>query len=457
MLTPSKFLRTLGLCFTAAALVLGANVLKAEPKPENPPELDEKISNAVQPLQALLDAKKYDEAMHTIDGLIAKTPAVSYDRAFLSLIKTQIYGQKGELSSALVPLEQMLKIADELKLFRFSRALPISEQDTLVNLASLYLQEASAPGKTPEEIHGYYAKARTYGKRLVSGPKKPTVDAQSIWARILYSEATMDPNKVDMTLMKQAAEAAQKALTLVVKPKEEHYTLLLAALQQLGENARCAELLELMVKLFPNNKNYYSMLFGFYVSMQGSDNKDADLSAIVTLERAQAIGQMTANKDNFALAAMYLNIQQFGYAAELFEKGLRSGKIDSDQRNWELLASAYQQQGMDNRAIDTFLEAIKRFPKSPTLEQQVGQLYYNQDKREEAYVHLCAAVKKGLDKPAQTLVTAAYLGMQLGKLEDALALAEQAVKADPKSKNAQQILDAIKETITEREKFKNQK
>jgi tetratricopeptide (TPR) repeat protein len=335
--------------------------------------------------------------------------------------------------------------------------LPIaSEQDALSNLASLYMQEATTPGKTPEAQRAAFAKAHQYGERLVQG-KKTTIDGQSMWARILYSEATLDSTKVDMTLMKRAADEAYKALRLAVKPKEEHFTLYLAALQQLGDNAHCAELLELMVSKYPNNKSFWPMLFNTYVAMQGAGDKSADISAVVALERAQAAGQMVGNKDNYMLAGLYYNIQQYEFAAELLEKGLHNGKIDPEQRNWELLAQCYQQMNRDARAIDVYLETIKFFPKSPVLEQQLGQIYYNNDKHEDALKHFQAAVSKGLDKPAQTLVLISYLALEMKRLDEALIAAEKAVAADPKSKDAIAILAGIKESIENREKFKNSK
>ena len=404
----------------------------------------------------MFEAKKWDDALKTIDGLLTKVEPNSFDRAFLNDIKAQILGSKGDFTAAIEPLEAALKIGDELRLFRFARALPVGEQETLINLASLYMQDASTPGKSQEAQRADFAKAHTYGRRLVDA-KKPTLEAQTMWARILYSEATIDQSKIDMTIMKQAAVEAEKVLYLVIKPKEEQYTLLLATLQQLGDNSRCAELLELLVKQFPNNKSYWPMLFNTYVAMQGSGDKTVDISAVIALERAQAAGQMVSNKDNFMLAGLYYNIQQYSFAADLLEKGLRNGKIDPEQKNWELLAACYQQMNRDARAVEVFLEAIRLFPKSSSLELQVGQIYYNTDKHDDAYKHLQAAVAKGLEKPTQTLILIAYLALENKRFEDALSAAEKAAKADPKSKEAQAILKVIKDSIDDRDKFKKSK
>jgi tetratricopeptide (TPR) repeat protein len=455
MLSPFKSIfRSAGLLSIAAVLAVSSSFAAT---PDNPPELSEKIVGGVAPLSALFEAQKWDDALKAIDALLAKTEPSSFDRAFLSALKAQLLSSKGNYGAAVEPLETALKLADELHLFRFAHALPISEQDMLINLASLYVADAGSPGKSMETQRADYSKAQIYGRRLIEG-KKPTVDAQSMWARILYSQAMVDPAKIDMTLMKQAAVEAEKVLYLVIKPKEDNYTLFLAALQQLGDNSRCADVLELMVKKFPNNKSYWPMLFNTYVTMRESGDKTVDLSAVIALERAQAAGQMVANKDNFMLAGLYFNIEQYAFAADMLEQGLRNGKIDPEQKNWELLAAAYQHMNKEARATEIFLEAIKLFPKSPNLELQVGQIYYNDDKHDAAYKHFQAAVAKGLEHPSQTLVLISYLALEDKRLDDALAAAQKAVAADQKSKEAQNILKVIQETMAERDTFlKNKK
>jgi tetratricopeptide (TPR) repeat protein len=97
------------------------------------------------------------------------------------------------------------------------------------------------------------------------------------------------------------------------------------------------------------------------------------------------------------------------------------------------------------------------FPKSSNLELQVGQIYYNADKHDDAFKHLQAAVAKGLEKPGQTLILLSYLSLENKRLDEALGFAEKAVKADPKSKDAQSILKVIQDSIVDRDNFKKSK
>lgn len=433
-----------------ACTVLTLNAQRSE----NAPELSEKFQETVQKLSPLFEAKKWDEAVGMIDAAAAKAEPVSFDRAFLLQLKAQILGSKGDFAAAVIPLEESVKIADQLRLFRFARVLPMTEQDSLINLASLYLQSVETPGATLEMRRAGYEKALHFAKRLVEG-RKPTLEAQYTVARILYGLASMDGAKVDMTLMKEAKKAAEDTLLLTIKPKEEHYTLLLACLQQLGENERVAQVVELLLAQNPNSKTLWPMLLGTYVGMQSNKDISADLRAVLALERAQAAGQMKSPRDNFSLAGLYYNMSQYAQAADILDKGLKSGTIENDIRNWELLAACYQQLNKEDKAIETFSEAIKRFPKNSSLEQQLGNIYYNSDRQPEAYKHLLAAVDKGLERPAQTLVLCAYLAMEMKRLDDALVVAERAVQADSRSSEAQSILKVINDSIKERNQFLN--
>jgi Tfp pilus assembly protein PilF len=47
-----------------------------------------------------------------------------------------------------------------------------------------------------------------------------------------------------------------------------------------------------------------------------------------------------------------------------------------------------------------------------------------------------------------------YLSLENKRLDEALGFAEKAVKADPKSKDAQNILKVIQDSIVDRDNFK---
>jgi len=221
-------------------------------------------------------------------------------------------------------------------------------------------------------------------------------------------------------------------------------------LQQQGDYKRSAEVLELLVKMLPNNKQYWQQLAATYLQLEES------VRAINTIERAQQYGIMNTPKDNYSLVGIYFNIKQYDRAIELLETGLRNGNIENEQRNWELLAASYQQLHKEMKAVESLKEASKRFPKAGSLDFQIGSIYYSLDKGQEAYDYIKTALEKGVEKPGSAYVFLAYLAYELKKLDEALDAAQKAVKADPNSKDAVRLLDAIKEAIKDRDNQKNQ-
>jgi tetratricopeptide (TPR) repeat protein len=258
----------------------------------------------------------------------------------------------------------------------------------------------------------------------------------------------MYDDKVDKGLLQQAQAEAEKGLRMSIKPKKEFFALLMAIHQQQGDYEKTVSYLELLVKEDPKNKSYWQSLLNAYLIQE----EKGYVGAIVTLERAQKLGLLNEKKDNFTLVGLHLNAQQYAIAADLFEAGLRNGTLESDQKNWELLATCYQQLRKEDKAISTLKEAIKLFPKAAVLDLQVGNLYYMGDKYEEALKYMQSAAAKGLDKAQQlqALSYIAYLGLDLKKLDDAKVAAEKAVELDPNSKGPKDLLKAVNEAIEER-------
>lgn len=429
------------------ALLLGVTVTGySQEKEKSPPkELSDKVSEALNgPIKTAKEARNWDEAIRQLDALITTTQPESYDRAVLTVDKAQTLFQKNDLVKAIAPLEEALKLSDAHGYFEQRVAL-----DMVLSLAQLYANEAQASKQTDEQRR-LYSKAYSYVRRWLDQSKTPNPDLEQFAASILLQQATLNPEKVDVGLVKAAQVEIEKGMRMSVKPKDQFYVLLLAALQQQGEYKKSAEVLELLVKQFPNNKSYWQTLAQTYVQLE------EHVRAIITFERAQQYGIMNTPKENFNLVALYFNIKQYDKAIELLEAGLRNGQIENEQKNWELLAASYQQLHKEQKAIDALKEAGKRFPKSGAIDLQIGQIYYSMDKAPEAYAYIKSALDKGIDKPSQTYVFLSYLAFEMKKLDEARDAAQKAIKADPNSKDAQRLLDAINDSIRDRDAQKNQ-
>ncbi|WP_415910419.1 tetratricopeptide repeat protein [Oleiharenicola sp. Vm1] len=390
------------------------------------------------------EAKNYDAALKAVDDRLAKLKdATSFDAAVLLQVKAQTYLQKSDFINAIAPLEQALQLSDSHTPAYFEDR---TTTEFLFFLAQLYFQEA-ANSKNASTVAGFYDKADAYMARWMKLNKKPNPDALLFYASLIFNRAAQDQDHPDVAAVKRALEIVDKAMRMSTHPKDNLYLLKLVCLQHLNRNAEAVELLELLVKQHPDNKNYWQQLAALYLGQQ------QDIRAILAFERAQANGFMNSPKDNFNLVGIHFNIGQYERAAELLEKGLHNGSIENEEKNWELLAYSYQQLNRDFKAIDTLKEATKVFPKSNgQLEYLIAQNYYTMEKLDEALPYLQASVKKGGgNKPHSTYLFLAFIAYELKKFDIALDGANRAIATPEGKAEGQRMKQAIEDLIKERE------
>lgn len=448
---PSRFSRRLlGALLLASAFHV--STLPAQ-EPAEPPakEVSEKVSEEFAKLRPLIEAKNFAEALKLIDNVLSELKTETYDFVLLAQMKSQILLTTGEMNKATAPLEESLTIAQ-----RYNFLPPTAYYEQFYLLSQIYYQQA-AESKNADTQKAAFAKSYDYLKKALPLAPKPTVDLQLFAASLLYNQASLggasDPEK-----FRQAITEARKGLYLAVKPPEQLYQFLLSSYQQLGELESAAEILELMVIAKPQNAQTWQQLVAIYMTLAGSAKDETaaqtfNLRAILSIERAQALGLLSSPPENYTLVALYFSIHQYLRAAELLEKGLKDGSIENQKRNWELLSNAYQQSKHDARAIDALKRATLAFPQDGQLDFLLGQLYYAQGRVNDAYTHALAASNKGqLEKPGQTFLYLAYLGYELGKLDEAARWSDQAAQhADVKSSDLAPIKRAITDALKERE------
>lgn len=401
--------------------------------------------------QPLAEAKRWDEAITFIRGVMNRAAPNSYDQAYLNDVLARLYLQKGDYANAIAPYEAALRLGDTYGYFDKK-----ATDQMLDYLAKLYYSEGTTI-KSPALQQQYLAKATVYYKRLLDSTPNPTADSLLFYTSLLYNRAVVDPEHINQDLLKQASDEARKGLLSTTRPKENFYLILLSTLQQQNDYKSAAEYYELLVKQYPSNKNYWSQLFALYSNLaQNSEEESAreyNLRSILTLERAQSLGFMNTPKDNYNLVGAYFNLQQFGKATELLYAGLKKGTIESNLANWTLLASCYQQINKEHMAIEALKEATKLFPDAGQLDFQIGQFYYGLEKPAEAYKHFKLAVAKGnLAKPAAVYSFLAFMCYELGKYEEGLETIDSALELSGAAPDAQllRLRKALEDALNER-------
>jgi tetratricopeptide (TPR) repeat protein len=444
---------------------------RADDKPAA--QLSDATSEKLQDLKGLEDANKMDEAMALVDSLLATSDPNSFDRAVLSRIKATYLFRKSDTSShyaAIEPLQTALKLSDTYGFFEAKDA-----QQLRFYIANLSF-DRGASSKDPAAQLADYETARGMIVRWLEvaqtnpsaqPPPSPAPDsmesAEMFYAQLLYTEANLDPKHINLDLVKKSLVETEKGLRSAAVPNGNLYVLKWAALQQLGDYADAADVLEFILKTKPDNKSYWQQLTAFYAALandaiKAKDEKKAfeyNLRAIVTIERAHKYGALNKPDDNFELFSLYFNIGQYQQGAELLESGLHDGSIKSTPGNWVLLADAYQQLHKDLKAVDVLHETARLFPEKGQFNFVAAQILYGMDKTAEALADIQACVARdGGEKPAQSWLFYAYLAIELQKFELAGQAVESAAKyphSPADDKTIASLREAVKSAIEQRD------
>ena len=456
---PTLSRRLLGL---VASLALVATLAAEQTQRDyNPSDV---AAEAFPKFKEAMDAKptpNFAAALAVLNGLQAKVAADSYDAALIHQYKLQIYLQQGDFTKAIEPMEKSLALSESHSPTYFDERVT---RELYFFLVQLYFQEGAAQTKNLTLAAAYYDKADKAMTQWLKITPQTTAEAQLIYAQLLFQRAMLNATNPDQALLKRAIEQVDIGLKLSIQPKDTFYLLKLVALNQLDRYAESTELLETMVKLKPDSSTYWSQLAAMYLTMaaKSEETKDSqkareyNIRAILSIERAQNNGFMKTHKDNYNLIGIYFNIGQYEQAAELLETGLKSGDIENDPKNWELLALSYQQLQRPLKGIEALKDGTKAFPKSGQLEYLISTAYTAIEKPEEALKHIQMAITKGnLTKPYQAYLSLAYIAYSLQKYEIGLEATLKTTKFPEGLKDGQNMVDALRALIKDREAKKN--
>lgn len=458
----------------AAALCAGFSTaeIAAQTQPAAP-ELSantaDQLNNVFRPAY---ESHEWDKALAALDSILTSVDKDSYDAAYVHKAEATIYLQnKNNLLLGLQHLEQALAI-DDRKHYYFQKDL----QEILYMISQITFNEAVTT-KDPKVRDANFARSVETLERWIEHAdiKSLTQDNFYYVSQVYFSLGqgveTGTEQKGDRAMMEKALVWIDRGLRSVIHPRDLFYQLKIAGLYQLDHFKEAAEYIELQLKQKPDNKNYWQQLGSIYLQLAqvSEEKKDTAASysynvrAILTIERAQKLGFLTAPKDNFNLVGIYSTINQYPMACELLEKGLLEDTIESTPQNWQILGGWYQMIHRDDRAIQTFLTTAKLFPTNAEIEYQLAQVYLGVPDEPSALIHIKACMAKGgTEKPYVGWLFYSFTAMDLQKFDEALKAAHEAFLSATKAnatdaiKQAQKMEETIKANIQDLENRKLQ-
>lgn len=240
---------------------------------------------------------------------------------------------------------------------------------------------------------------------------------------------------------KTALPLAEKAVAMSANnPREGWLRLLLALDFQLERYPEAAEVLEDLASLWPK-KTYWMQLSSVYGQLQ------QDAKSLTALEVAYLEGYLTDNRELVRLAQMYL-YQEIPYkAAIVLQKGFEDEFVESNEKNWELLANSWIRAQELKRALPP-LERAATLSKDGSLYMRIGQIHVEAEQWGEAARALDTAIEKGgLDNEGLANLLLGIAHYNKGNRSSARNAFNRAARFEKTKKSARQWLRHLEQDL----------
>ncbi|MDX2108825.1 MAG: hypothetical protein SFY80_01155 [Verrucomicrobiota bacterium] len=374
-------IQTLGvLAFSLALLPPVASFgAPAKPVAEETPKLNEETINLIQEIPKILETKDYTKALSQIDAHLAKVEAGTYDAAVTNLFGAQVcftiggeaQGEEAEKAYRMAtPYMERALVKNYFEEVQYSRYVS--------SLANLYF----TTGQKDEA-------EQTINKYLNGGQRQPTPEMVTFMAILM----------IDGNRWEEALVWVNTLLQTTLEPKVDYYMWAAACHQQLKNYEQAAAYVERVVQMSPTRADYWAQLVSMYYANSNP------LGALNALERAQARGIMTSQRDYQTRAELYYNLEQYERAAVIMREGMLTGKIPNENRNWMLISYCYQTLKDKEKQLSSLIEASKQ-GNWPEIDYLIANLYWAQkDKPKETIKWIKSSLTKGnMSKPHELFI-----------------------------------------------------
>jgi tetratricopeptide (TPR) repeat protein len=186
---------------------------------------------------------------------------------------------------------------------------------------------------------------------------------------------------------------ADDAIRFSPKPIEGPYQLKMAALYETKRYKELITVVETMVQLFPENKQFWVYLGNFYTLTEEFSK------SLSTLQMAYSQGYLEKDSEVRMLAQMYANNNIPYKAAVTMEKHMKSGLVKRDKTNLNFIASNYQSAREFLKAAEYYGEVAKLTNDADAYRRQ-GSAYSAVQRYNEAIAAYDKALSMNVDKPS---------------------------------------------------------
>lgn len=367
--------------------------------------LSQRAYDDLNDVHEMMDNKQYTEALAKANAMINGGSANSdYEKAVTLQTIAYIYIYQDNYDQAARYLQQALS----MDVFAEHE-----EQAATIALAQVYVSKDQ-----------FQKAINLLEKYLKSGKELPPT------AYILAATSYFSMEKP-----REALPYAKKAIQLADAPRKDWYNLLLGIHYELKDYRAAASLLETMVALWPDDKEFWRYLSSIYLELEEDDK------ALATLALAYRQGMLESEEHLLNLSRPYLMDEVPYKAAEVLAKSIADKKVEATADNLELLSMAWTQAREYERAVEVLGEAGAK-SKDGKLYLRQAQLYAALQNWDGVVAAVDKALKKGnLDRPGDAYILQGMAAVEEEKYD-------QALKAFQKARGFEESEDQASQWIT---------
>lgn len=335
---------------------------KPQQETRRTPALRNKVYEKLAEAQAAAEAKDLATAQKVLDGMISaggKNELNSYELANVYNLYAFIHYSREDYAKALQAYENVVRQPD----------IPLAmEINTKYTIAQLYfVQEQWKKGI--DALLGWF--------ELTENPNE---NAYVLLAQGYYQ--LKDYNKS----LKNVETAIDMYKGKGKIPKEQWYNLARFLYFEKNDVNNTVAVLEELLAHYPK-KQYWVQLSHMY----GEQKKDGE--QLAAMETAYVQGMLDKGSEQVTMAYLYLNGEVPYKAAVVLDEGLKSGAVEKNSKNYEILGNAWRQAQEIDKAIPAMEEAADRSD-SGELYARLGNIYLDGDQNQKAIT----AINKGLSR-----------------------------------------------------------
>lgn len=297
--------------------------------------LTESAYSELASIDHLIDQGKFQRALTTLNRLIPKLEAQTYDRAVSLQLLGHIHSTMGNRPAAINAFKQALETG----------MLPAwVNHDLRYSIGQLLIAEAS------------YRDGAGYLLRWINEEKDPTAESMALLATAYYRLGSYGA----------AANQMEKAISADGGGPAAWYELLLACYQKTGRGAEAIRVSQRAIRRYPDMGAFWDNLLYWYRHAEMAPES-------LALQELMYRRGMLNTAEKIRLVRSYDRQGMPYQAADLLEHELETGNIPRTEAHYRLLVHCLLRAREKERARGILAQAVSQMP-SGSLQYQLGTL-----------------------------------------------------------------------------------